>query len=122
VITGDDTTMLNRDLLIVRYKQPFVDWINEADPRPDGHRITLEVANEDSPAYLIHEFASEEFESWLEGCYVQLFENILDEWYTDPALWPQDRTLDLLKAWCDLEVHSMVLDCVDEPLLDDEIG
>ena len=35
--------MLNRDLLIVRYKQPFVDWINEADPQPDGHRITLEA-------------------------------------------------------------------------------
>jgi hypothetical protein len=119
---GEDTTMLNCDLLIVRYKQPFVDWINEAGPRPDGHRITLDAANEDSPAYLIHEFASEEFESWLGGCYVQLFENILNEWYTDPALWPQDRTLDLLKAWCDLEVHSMVVDCVDEPLLDDEIG
>ena len=53
---------------------------------------------------------------------MQLFENILDEWCTDPALWPQDRTLDFLKAWCDLEVHSMVADCVDEPLLDDEIG
>ena len=114
--------MLNRDLLIVRYKQPFVNWVNEADPNPDGHRITLEAANDDSPAYLIHEFASEEFESWLEGYYVQLFENILGEWYTDPELWPQDRTLELLKTWCDLEVHSMILDCVDEPLMDDEIG
>jgi len=27
--------MLNRDLLIVRLKRPFVDWINEADPYPD---------------------------------------------------------------------------------------
>jgi len=26
--------MLNRDLLIVRLKQPFVDWINDADPSP----------------------------------------------------------------------------------------
>ncbi len=91
------------------------------DPQPDSHRITLEAANDDSPAYLIHEYASEEFESWLEGYYVQLFENILGEWYTESALWPQDRSLKRLKAWCDLEVHSMVLDCVDEPLLDDEI-
>lgn len=114
--------MLNRDLLIVRYKQPFVNWVNEADPNPDGHRITLEDANDDSPAYLIHEFASEEFESWLESYYVQLFENILGDRYTDPALWPQDRTLELLTTWCDLEVQGMILDCVDEPLLDDEIG
>jgi len=30
--------------------------------------------------------------------------------------------LKLLKAWCGLEVHSMVVDCVDEPLLDDDFG
>jgi len=54
--------MLNRDLLIVRLKQPFVDWINEADPYPDSTHITLESANEDSSVFLIHEFASEEFE------------------------------------------------------------
>ena len=110
--------MLNRDLLIVRYKQPFVDWINEADPNPK-HRVNLEDANDDSPAYLIHDYACEEFDSWLEVNYIVLFENLLNEWYTDPALWPQDRSLELLKAWCDLEVHSMVLDCVDEPLEDD---
>jgi hypothetical protein len=57
--------MLNRDLLIVRYKQSFVDWVNEAEPRPDGHRMSLIDANEDSPAYLIHEYASEDFEGWL---------------------------------------------------------
>ena len=113
--------MLNRDLLIVRQKQPFVDWVNEADPSPDGGaHITLESANEDSSVFLIHEFASEEFESWLESCYQPLFDNILGEWYTDPALWPQDRTLELFKAWCDFEVHSMVLDYVDEPLIDDD--
>jgi hypothetical protein len=112
--------MLNRDLLIVRYKQPFVDWVNEADPNP-GHRIKQQDANEDSPAYLIHEFASEEFDSWLEAYYPILFETILGEWYTDPVLWPQDRTLKLLKDWCELEVHSMILDSVNGPLLDDEI-
>ena len=113
--------MLNRDLLIVRYRQPFVDWVNEADPHPaGGSHITLESANEDSSVFLIHEFASEEFESWLESCYQPLFDNILGEWYTDPALWPQDRTLELFKAWCDFEVHSMVLDYVDEPLIDDD--
>ena len=112
--------MLNRDLIVIKYKQPFVDWVNEADPHPGGHLITLEDANEDSPAYLIHEYASEEFEDWLQECYMPLFENILGQWYTDPALWPQDRTLKLFKAWCDMEVHSMVLDYVDGPLLDDD--
>ena len=83
--------MLNRDLLIIRYKQPFVDWVNEADPNPK-HRVNLEDANDDSPAYLIHDYACEEFDSWLEANYIVLFENLLNGWYTDPALWPQDRT------------------------------
>ena len=111
--------MLNRDLLIVRLKQPFVDWINEADPYKDGPHITLESANEDCPVLLIHEFASEEFESWLESCYQPLFDNILGDWYTDATLWPPDRSLERFKAWCELEVHSMVLDYVAEPLIDD---
>ena len=34
--------MLNRDLLIVRYKQPFVAWVNEADPYTDGHLTILD--------------------------------------------------------------------------------
>ena len=90
--------MLNRDVLIVRYKQPFVDWVNEADPHPDGHPMTLKDANEDSPVYLIHEYASEDFENWLRECYIPLFENILDDWYTDPALWPQDQHAETIQG------------------------
>ena len=112
--------MLNRDLVIIRYKQPFVDWVNEADPYPDGHHVTLEDVNDDTPAYLIHEYASEEIDEWLRECYLPLFENVLEEWYTDPALWPQDRTLTLFKAWCEIEIHSTVVDYVDGPLLDDD--
>ena len=58
--------MLNRDLLIIRYKQSFVEWVNEADPYPGGRLMTLEDVNEDYPAYLIHEYASEDFENWLQ--------------------------------------------------------
>ena len=113
--------MLNRNLLIVRPKQPFVDWINEADPYPDGGHITLEYAIEDCPAFLVHDSACEDLEGWLEQCYLPLFEEILEFWYTDPALWPQDRTLELFKTWIDVDVRGIILDVVDEPLLDDEI-
>jgi hypothetical protein len=113
--------MINRGLIIIRFKQPFVDWVNEADPYPgSGTRMSIEQVNDDSPAFLIHDYASEEFGNWLEECYELLFEQILEEWYVDPALWPQDRTLKLFKAWCDVEVHSMVVDMVDGPLEDDD--
>jgi cytochrome b involved in lipid metabolism len=113
--------MINRGLIIIRFKQPFVDWVSEADPHPGGRtRMTIEQLNDDSSAYLIHDYASDEFEDWLEECYELLFEQILEEWYVDPSLWPQDRKLKLFKAWCDVEVHSMVVDMVDGPLEDDD--
>ena len=110
--------MLNRDLLIVRLKQPFVDWINEADPYPDRTLITLEFANEDCPVFLIHDSAYEDMEGWLEQCYGYIFEEVLEQWYVDASLWPQDRDLRLFKAWCDVEVHGTIIDIVDDPLLD----
>ena len=113
--------MLNRDLIVVRLKQPFVDWVNEADPYPDGSPMTLDDVNEDVSTFLIHDHASEDFERWLTECYLLLFEAILEEWYVDEALWPQDRTLALFKRWCDVEIHSMVFDLVDGALIDDEI-
>jgi hypothetical protein len=54
--------MLNRELLLVRLKHPFVDWINEADPYPDRILTTLESANEDCPVFLIHDLAYEDIE------------------------------------------------------------
>ena len=74
---GEYLTMLNRDLLIVRYKQPFVHWIHEADPHPDGRLMTLKEINDGSPTYIVHEYASEDLENWLRECYLPLFENIL---------------------------------------------
>jgi hypothetical protein len=112
--------MLNRDLIVVRLKQPFVDWVNEADPYPDGSRMTLEEVNKDVSTFLVHEHASEDLEGWLKECYLALFEAILEEWYVDEALWPQDRTLVLFKRWCGVEIHSMVFDIVDGPLIDDD--
>ena len=113
--------MLNRNLVVVRLKQPFVDWVNEADPYPDGSRMTLKEVNEDLPAFLIHDDACEDLECWLEHFYQPLFEELLEQWYVDDALWPQRVTLALFKAWCDIEIHSMVFDLVDEPLVDDEL-
>ncbi len=113
--------MLNRDLIVVRLKQPFVDWVNEADPYPDGSRMTLKEVNEDLPAFLIHDYACEDLEDWLEQHYETLFAELLEQWYVDDALWPQDITLELFKTWCDVGIHSMVIDLVDEPLVEDQL-
>ena len=45
--------MLNRAALILRYKQPFVDWINAADPSATSHALTLEEVNQEHTVYLV---------------------------------------------------------------------
>ena len=45
--------MLNRAALVVSYREPFVRWINEADPVKEDPGITLERSNADTSIYLI---------------------------------------------------------------------
>ena len=45
--------MLNRAALILRYKQPFVDWINAADPSPTSHTLSLAEVNQEHTVYLV---------------------------------------------------------------------
>lgn len=111
--------MLNRAVLIVRYKQFFVDWVNAADPTPT-HTITVADVNDDSGAYLLEVEDEKELDEWLALNGETLFEEILNGWYTDPALWPQDRSLAVFKKWCSFELHTVVLDTGSSPLEDDE--
>jgi len=39
--------------LILQCKQPFVDWINAADPSPTAHALTLAEVNQEHTVYLV---------------------------------------------------------------------
>jgi hypothetical protein len=114
--------MINRAAVIVRYKQPFVEWINAVDPHAGtkAPKVTLADVNEKNNVYLVEVEDQEELNKWLELNYDILFEEELNGWYTDPALWPKDRSLDLFKKWCSFELHTLVFDTGESPLEDDE--
>jgi hypothetical protein len=100
-----------------------VRWINEADPTPSEHEVTLEHVNEERTAYLIDDTAGEDpptFERWLRRNYVALFEMELEGWYTDPALWPQDRSYQLFREWFQPECHTVVIDIGSDEIVDDD--
>ncbi|HEX6207077.1 MAG TPA: hypothetical protein VF058_01845 [Actinomycetota bacterium] len=80
--------MLNRAALILRYKQPFVDWINAADPSPTSHTLTVDEVNQEHTVYLVEVEDEDEPAEWLVRHHEELFEAELNGWYTDPALWP----------------------------------
>lgn len=75
--------------------------------------------NEEHTVYLIEAEDEDELAAWLESNHEVLFERELEGWYTDPALWPRDRSLEMLKDWCRLELHTVVVDPVGSPLRDD---
>ena len=87
--------MINRVALLLRYKEPAVRWIAEADPYPSESQPSLGDVNQERTVYLIEEGAADDLETverWLKRHYKDFFEMELDGWYTDPTLWPQDRT------------------------------
>ena len=105
---------IDRSLLIVTPKQPFLDWTQSIDFEAG---LTLEDVREDSTAYLIPQYweKSEQAEI-LEWCYELLFEVELESWFTDPALWPQERNLKMFLEWFDVDFHSLVFDLGEPPI------
>ena len=85
--------MLNRTAILLRYKEPFVRWINETDPDPEGTEIA--VRQDEQTAYLIHTIENrDDLDDWIALNYETLFEMELWQRYTDEALWPSNRTLE----------------------------
>jgi len=113
--------MINRAAVILKYKAPFIQWVNDADPYKDNPGITLESENKDCTVYLILEDDAENLEEWISLNFKQLFESEIEDWYTDESLWPKNRTRKLFDEWFDVECHSVLIDTVDGKIIDDEI-
>ena len=113
--------MINRAAVILKYKAPFIQWVNDADPYKDNPGITLESENKDCTVYLILEDNAEKLEEWISLNFEQLFESEIEDWYTDESLWPKNRNRKLFDEWFDVECHSVLIDTVDGKIIDDEI-
>ena len=104
--------MLNRSAIILRPAQPYLDWarsVGQSDLEP--HR------EGEQTIWLVPEIGDEQErdEILLEG-WSALFENMLGEWHTVEADWPQGRTFEMFQQWFEIEVHTLVIDIVDGPL------
>lgn len=108
--------MINRSILIVRAKEPFVHWLKSL---PDPFDISLEEINEDSTAYLLPDYSYDnEQDEILARFYEVIFEEQLDGWWTEESDWPPKRDFAMFSKWFDVEFHSLVIDLVDAPLED----
>jgi len=112
--------MVNRGALILRYKAPFIKWIEEADPAEQKMEITIDQVNNERTVYLISDEDAENVEGWISENHETLFENELEGWYGDESLWPQKRNYKTFNEWFEVECHSMVIDTVGEEIIDDD--
>jgi hypothetical protein len=108
--------MLNRGALIVRPKQPYLDWaagLDDSGVIPDP--------NDEQTVYLIPEFESDD-EAWdiLEDIYAEIFEHELEGWHTNESAWPSNRNFAMFKKWFDIELHSVIEDLCAFAITDDE--
>lgn len=90
--------MINRAAVILKYKDPAVQWINEADLYVDHPGITVEFVNAERTVYLIRDEDADtpnNLKQWIILNYEVLFESELESWYTDEKIWPQHRDLKL---------------------------
>jgi len=109
--------MLNRSALVVKPKQPFVDWLHNADPT--SHKLTLRDLTREPTIYLIPECDTEEdVREVLRKLCEEIFVAQLAGWFRAEESWPQDLGFDVFCLWFDFQHHSMLVDLADEPLID----
>ena len=86
---GREVWFLNRDLLVVRPNEPYIEWARTVY---DAEPITDEEARDWVDAFLLPECdTQEEALDWIaENCDV-IFELMLADWVVEPEAWPEDR-------------------------------
>ena len=111
--------LTNRFVAIIKPKQPLLDWL-ESQPDWDLD-ITLEDLRADCCALLIPDYDfPEQAIRYIERKHKAIFEMELFGWYTDESMWPEKRTLSVFRKWFDVEIHTMVIDMLDDHIMGEE--
>ncbi len=105
---------VNRSLLVIQFKQPYLDWANQLpDPPEKGlpDPQVFENFDQEPRAYLIPEiFDEDELEAFFERMWISLFESLLADRVSDEKHWPKKRTMKMFANWFELSFTSTVSD------------
>ena len=109
--------MLNRSAVIVKPRQPYLEWIRRDDAEGLADTV-FETLHTEPTVYLLPEYEDPSTQrEVLEELWPALFEAMLAGWVTDEALWPKNRTVEMFREWFEVQMSSVVQDLhVDEPL------
>jgi len=106
--------VLNRSAIVVKPKEPFLDWLHAADPS-SGDLTLLDLVREPT-IYLIPECdTDDDVADVLHELCEEIFEEQLAGWYADTSTW-RNQSFDVFCHWFDYQHHSMLVDLCEEPL------
>jgi hypothetical protein len=116
----DDMLTLNRSAIIIKPKQPFLDWLHAVDS--SSREITLAGVRDDPSIYLLAECEDDrEVRAAVRAIFDAIFVEQLEGWYGDRTTWPAHRTFGMFGKWFEIGFHSMVMDLGSEPLITEDL-
>ena len=98
---------INRYAVLLVPNDECVAWVNSF---PNDDKLTnLEDAQKEPTVYLIPDGMADP-ETYVRRHYKAMFEEELNSWYTDPDMWPKDRSFKTFKNFFTVQVSTMVFD------------
>jgi hypothetical protein len=86
--------------------------------RSQNGQSQAEDLNQYCTALLIPDFGlDEDSRTYIYSHYQAIFENELESWDQDEAVFPKQRDLKMFEEWFDIEIYTTVLDTVDGEIL-----
>lgn len=103
---------INRYALLLRPSEELVKWVNAIFP-DDPIVYEQKMLHDNTDIYLIPEMDSiEEAESWLKENYLEILENILEDWCEDTDEWPEKLNWEAFGKLVDYTVQTSIVDVV----------
>lgn len=97
---------VKRTALVLKPKQPFKDWMLSVEPKED-----FRDALKEGDVYLLPDYEEiGQMQSWIKRNFDSIFTDQLNNWYTDEALWPQNRTIKMFNEWFEYSLYTTILD------------
>jgi len=110
---------INRSSVVIKPKQPFVDWINSTG----DDKYTMEQLRQDCLTFLIPIFDHpDDIIKFLKKSFHQIFDWELYGWSMDREDWPGNRNWKMFSEWFDIEINSEVFDLVETPIEVETLG
>ena len=109
---------LNRSAVVLRPKQPYLDWTRRDDAEGLADAVFETLAREPT-VYLVPDWEEpDEEREILREFWPALFEAMLSGWVTDEELWPEGRSLEMFHEWFEVQTFAMVQDVYMDEAID----